>query len=96
MKRPIHRQHPISRRRFLGYSGAVGALAGMERLLPGYLRAPSGGSRGAPDVLDGSEGPVHLTVAETPIEIDGRTAPAVTINGTVPGPSSASGRATRP
>ena len=86
MKRPIHKQHRISRRRFLGYSGAVGAVAGMERLLPGYLRAPSGGSRGAPDVLDGSEGPVHLTIAETPIEIDGRTAPAVTINGTVPGP----------
>ncbi len=77
----------ISRRRFLHHGGALGLLAGMEGLLPGYLRTSSRqGDRPAPGVLNGSDGEIHLTIAETAIEIDGRRATATTINGTVPGP----------
>jgi CopA family copper-resistance protein len=37
-------------------------------------------------VLDGSTGPIDLSVGESVIEVEGRRARAVTINGAVPGP----------
>ena len=78
-----------SRRRFVQYGGAVGALAGVERLLPpavASLAGPGGMHTPGQVVISGSDGPIALTVAETPVQIGGRTGRATTINGTVPGP----------
>ncbi len=81
-------ERAIPRRHFLAWGGAAGALAGLERLVPDYLHR--GGDRShpgrPPDVLHGGDGPIHLTIARTPVEVDGRRAMATTINGTVPGP----------
>lgn len=77
----------LSRREFLRYGSiAAGALAGIDLLLPAYLRAGGELKRGAPDVLSGSDGPIDLIVAETAFEVDGRRGHATTINGTLPGP----------
>jgi CopA family copper-resistance protein len=77
----------LSRRDFLGYAGAAGSLATLDRIAPQYAGPyhEQGGAR-PPDVLDGSAGPVELAIEETPIEVAGRTGRAITINGTVPGP----------
>ena len=73
---------PISRRALLRGAGALGALAAFERLAPGYARAaidvPSQNAAGL-DVVD-------LVIAKNPLQLDGRTSSAMTINGTVPGP----------
>jgi CopA family copper-resistance protein len=82
----------VSRRTFLRYGGVVGALAGVDHLLPGWVR--SGGlvaqhtrsGQSVPSVLDGSAGPIAIRIGETEIDIDGRRGSAVTLNGTVPGP----------
>ena len=77
----------FTRRRFLEYSGAVGALAAMDRFVPSYVPGSHGVLRsGSPGVLSGSGGPVEITIAETAIEIAGRRGTAVTMNGTVPAP----------
>ena len=77
---------PLSRRSFLRYGGTAAAVTGVDRLLPAYLRAGGSLHRGAPDVLDGADGPIKLTIAETEIQVDGRRARATTVNGTIPGP----------
>jgi CopA family copper-resistance protein len=79
---------PISRRRFLQYTGAAGLAVGLDSLLPGYARAlPMGGAPQAlePRLVDGVA-VYDLEIARTPIAIGGRRATATTINGTVPGP----------
>ena len=83
--------HPsslVSRRRFLGAAAVVGTSVA----LPAPLRAAAQ----EPAPLDPGLGPLapapngvreyDLTIAETRVRIDGRSARAVTINGTVPGP----------
>lgn len=82
---------PVSRRRFLHATGALGVVVGWERL------APSSGLH-AGDVatplfrqLTASEtpavrAPVELLIKTSPFEVAGRRAVATTINGTVPGP----------
>ena len=77
---------PLSRRGFFRYGGAAAAVAGVDRLLPAYLRTGGGLHRGAPDVLNGSDGPIELTIAETGVELAGRAARATTVNGTLPAP----------
>jgi len=78
----------FSRRGFLGTAGALGALAGLQALLPDYARAFSRG-RGPqglqPRMVDGLA-VYDLEIANTRVEIAGRRADAITINGTVPGP----------
>jgi CopA family copper-resistance protein len=79
---------PLSRRRFLQYTGATGLALGLESLLPAYARAlPIGGAPQAlePRMVDGLA-VYDLEIAKTPIAIAGRRATATTINGTVPGP----------
>ncbi|MEO6447015.1 MAG: copper resistance system multicopper oxidase [Gemmatimonadaceae bacterium] len=79
---------PRSRREVLRSMGAMGALAGAERLLPSYARVATDGtgmSELAPRIIDGRA--IHeLEIGETSVVIEGRRARAVTINGTVPGP----------
>ncbi len=74
---------PVSRRDFLRYSSAAGAVVGSSAVLPPLDRVLGNPS---PEVLWGSDGPIDLTIAETPIQFGGRGGTAVTINGTVPGP----------
>lgn len=79
---------PLSRRRFLQSTSALGLLAGAEALLPSYARtAPNGRAAQPlqPRMIDGVA-VYDLAIAETPFEIAGRRTTAVTINGTVPGP----------
>ena len=72
----------LSRRRLLQGAGALGVLAALERLAPAYAWT---------DVLAAAprrgRGPlIELTIEETPFRVGDRTAKALTINGTVPGP----------
>ncbi len=79
---------PVSRRGFVRAAGAMGALAGVNALLPDYLRGAevaASASALRPRMVDGFA-VYDLRIAETPIQIAGRRAMATTINGTVPGP----------
>jgi CopA family copper-resistance protein len=73
----------ISRRQFLKRAGAFGMFAVLERLAPIYAWASATEVVQIPQ-LSGKV--IDLTIAETPFRIDDRTATAMTINGTVPGP----------
>lgn len=68
--------HDPTRRSFMRDSAAVGILAGFECLIPAYAK-PAKGPRG---------GPIDLTIDRQTIDIGGRSASAIAINGTVPGP----------
>src|SRR5579884_459227 len=74
---------PISRRQLLKSAGVFGMLAVLERLAPSYASA-STAKAAQPEQLTGKI--IDLTISETPFPIDHRTATAMTINGTVPGP----------
>jgi CopA family copper-resistance protein len=78
----------ISRRGFLRATGALGALTGLEALLPDYARGHPMGH--APQQLqprlEGGVAVYDLEIARTPVVIAGRRTTATTINGTVPGP----------
>ncbi len=83
MVNPAEQTGQISRRRLLKDAGTLGVLAALERLAPAY--AWTGGATTAPTRQ--RRAPVfELTVAETPFRVRDRTATAMTINGTVPGP----------
>lgn len=73
----------ISRRQLLKSVGAFGMLAVLERFAPAYAWA-SMTEVAQTSQLSGSV--IDLTIAETPFRVDDRTAKAITINGTVPGP----------
>lgn len=84
----------LSRRRFIGGVGAMGAAIGLEALLPAYA-LPAWPLRTArpisalepvrPRTIDGIA-TYDLAIAETRLSIGGRRVTATTINGTVPGP----------
>jgi len=75
----------FDRRRFLQSFAVLGGGATLAGLLPGWARAAQGIDPGrAPPALSGDE--IKLTIGHTPVTVDGQTAHAVTINGTVPGP----------
>ena len=74
----------ILRRVLLKRVAALGLLATVERLVPAYavtntIVNPSSQTPLSGDVID-------LTISEQLFRLDGRTAPAITINGTIPGP----------
>ncbi|MBK8908491.1 MAG: copper resistance system multicopper oxidase [Rhodospirillales bacterium] len=74
----------ITRRRMLKTASTAGLLLAAQGLLPAWARnvagaVPASGPRTGPHEFD-------LTIAETPITIDGRTGSAITLNGGVPGP----------
>src|SRR5688500_4176649 len=74
----------ISRRAFLKESGAVGTLVALNSMLPAYARAGWIGVVAPTTQLSGNV--IDLTIAESPFRVNDRTATAMTINGTVPGP----------
>ena len=75
----------VSRRLLLKYVAALGMLAAVELLIPAAYALthttinPSSQTALSGDVID-------LTISEQLFSLDGRTAPAITINGTIPGP----------
>jgi len=82
---------PVSRRDFLRSAGAVAALAGVQTLMPGWVRASGTVAQGGLSALeptrrDGNRVEYDLTIDRTPFEVAGERASAVTMNGTVPGP----------
>ena len=68
----------IARRRFLRLAAASGLLAAYESLVPAYAR-----TRNQTRTADGS---LDLMIGKQTIDIGGRRAAAIAINGTVPGP----------
>ncbi|MFY9271107.1 MAG: copper resistance system multicopper oxidase [Candidatus Manganitrophaceae bacterium] len=76
----------ISRRQLLKRAGAfaaLGILAALERIAPAYVWANTT-EVGQASQLTGNV--IDLMIAETPFRVGDRTATAMTINGTVPGP----------
>ena len=73
----------ISRRLLLKRAAVLGLLAAVERLVPARA-VTSAADAGSQTPLSGNV--VDLTIAETLFRLDGRTATAMTINGTIPGP----------
>ncbi len=74
---------PLTRRSFLRAGIGVGALAGLDALIPGYARAAGGLFR---NDLPGPRAEFDLTVGSASVTIDGREAVAQTLNGSIPGP----------
>ena len=74
----------ISRRALLKYAAALGLLAAVERLVPAYALTNTIANPGSQTALSGDV--IDLTIGEQLFRLDGRTAPAMTINGTIPGP----------
>ena len=75
----------IHRRDFLRASAALGTVAGLDALRPAWA-APAGLRTGTPGVLEGSGRELELVIDRTRVEVDGRGARAITINGTMHGP----------
>jgi L-ascorbate oxidase len=73
----------FDRRRFLGASGILAASLGASGLFPAWARSGSAGLR-SPEALSGSE--IALTIGESHFGTGGRSAHAVTVNGTLPAP----------
>lgn len=77
----------VSRREFVRYVGAAGAAAGLEGIAPAAAGPYGAAGASRPlQVLDGRDGPIEIEVAETTVDVGGRSGRAVTMNGTVPGP----------
>jgi CopA family copper-resistance protein len=72
----------LSRRGLLQSAGALGLLS----LLPSYARAAAGAPGGLFGEKVGSSRIFELEIGETELQLAGRRASAVTINGTVPAP----------
>lgn len=74
----------ISRRRLMQRTGALGLLAGIEQLAPSYALGSTTHAAAQASQLTGNV--IDLAIAETPFRVGSRTATAITINDTVPGP----------
>jgi len=71
----------IERRQFLYGAGACGMLAALERVAPSYAWAEP---RAQSAIRPGA--PIDLVIAPKTLDIDGRPAAVMCINGTLPGP----------
>ncbi|CAO1653751.1 copper resistance system multicopper oxidase [Parasphingorhabdus sp. NYA22] len=76
----------LDRRKLITSSLALGGAAGLSAAMPGWARAANGGTlaRKGSDVLSGEY--MKMTVADAAFQTGKRNGPAVTVNGTVPGP----------
>jgi FtsP/CotA-like multicopper oxidase with cupredoxin domain len=73
----------ISRRLLLRRAAALGLLAALEHLVPAHAWT-SAANAGSQTPLSGDV--IDLTISEELFCLDDRTAPAMTINGAIPGP----------
>ena len=74
----------ISRRLLLNGIAALALLASSELLVPAYALANTTLNPGSQTALSGDV--IDLTIGEQLFRLDDRTGPAMTINGTIPGP----------
>ncbi len=74
----------ISRRKFLADTGLLAGSMALGNLLPAWAQSAVALSAGNMPMLSGSE--CDLTIAHTPLRINGRDTSAITVNGGVPGP----------
>ena len=74
----------ISRRLLLKRAAALGVLAAGEHLLPPWVLTSMAVDSSSPSLLSGEV--VDLTISERLFQVHGRSATAVMINGTLPGP----------
>jgi CopA family copper-resistance protein len=74
----------ISRRLLLKRAVALGMLAAVERLVPAYALTNTTANSDLQSALSGDV--IDLTISEQSFHLDGRIVPAITINGTIPGP----------
>jgi CopA family copper-resistance protein len=74
----------VSRRLLLKRVIALGMVAAMGRLVPAYAATNTTVNPGSQTPLSGEV--IDLTINEQLFRLDGRTATAMTINGTIPGP----------
>jgi CopA family copper-resistance protein len=72
----------IDRRRLLGATAALGAGTALASMLPSWARSAT--PRVTPGALSGND--IALTIGHAPLTLEGRSAHAIAINGTVPGP----------
>ena len=75
---------PLSRRRFLSAGAAAGGVLATQFLLPAWAQSARPLDRPAIPALSGTN--FDLTIARTPVTIDGRRGMAIAVNGTVPAP----------
>jgi CopA family copper-resistance protein len=75
---------PLTRRRFIRASAALGVLVGLQRIMPAYAFENAGLKSGA--VGDAEANGIDLLIREQQLEFGKRRGTAITINGTVPGP----------
>lgn len=75
----------FTRRRFLQGTAAMAALAGLGRLAPAYAWQQTG-NLVAEKTVSGNTDIFDLTIGHTPMDIGGRSANPITINGSIPGP----------
>jgi CopA family copper-resistance protein len=74
----------LDRRTLLKRAAVLGGGAALGTLLPPWAQSAAQGMPASMPTLSGAD--IKLSIGHTPVTIDGRTAHAVTINGTVPGP----------
>lgn len=78
---------PVTRRRFLHATGAMGALVGLHRLAPAYAFPSSSGTAVAGVTrVPAADASANLIIDHSPFGFAGRRGIATTINGTIPGP----------
>ena len=77
---------PLQRRRFLASSAGAASLIGMSHAVPAWARGGHGGTmaRKGSDVMSGEH--LTMTVRDAAFATGKRHGPAVTVNGTLPGP----------
>ncbi|GGD60867.1 copper resistance system multicopper oxidase [Croceicoccus mobilis] len=78
---------PLDRRKFLMRSAGAASLIGTGLAMPAWARGVHGGgamARKGSDILSGKQ--LTMKVADSAFATGGRTGPAVTVNGTLPGP----------
>jgi CopA family copper-resistance protein len=74
----------LARRKFLQSAGAMGLLAGLERIAPAYAWAGAAGAAARAPLQGGDV--IDLAIRAQSINIGGREATATLINGSLPGP----------
>ena len=75
----------LSRRRFLQQLASMGLLTGLGGLAPAWAWQNTGNLVADKRVAGGAD-VFNLEIARTPMDIDGRDARPITINGSIPGP----------
>ncbi len=74
----------LDRRGLLRGVVAGGGLLGLQGLMPAWAQTGSPGLRADLPTLTGPN--IDLTIGQSPFTVNGRTATATTINGTLPAP----------